>query len=945
MEWRGFLIAIFCLSLYHEANAKAIRNQRVTIHNECDGVPVTVSDSAGLLRPKSFKNNKGYALGNCTWVIVADEGKTIEFTFRAINIFCGKANRPGSKDFLSIHDSNGAVLVDQRCGKAKPNSAQLPDPFMSQTNEVTVSFVANVRQKKRLGFRLDYETVLPPVPGSDPCVSPGVLLEGSSGEGSSTGFREDNTGSYGNDAVCRWQISAPENQDVIVKFDSFAVEQSRDCMYDAMSVYDGVSETATKIDAYCGFERPPPLKSSDGDLFIRFKTDPVDVENGFHFTYAVATSGTPNDGSFPGCASGSDQQLSGASGELISPLIPGGSQYPSESECGYAITVDPGMQVQLTFAKFDVESGPDCAYDSVTIYDGPDETHPRLLGPACGAVKPIVPVASGNQVYVVFSTDSSQQGEGFTLSWAETVNTDPCATGGVTLKAASGTITSPSVDGGYGHDRDCRWYIKLDSKIAVTWGDFDIEQGSRCRYDWVEVFDGADENAKSLGQFCNSILPFALKSSGQNLMIQLKSDGYVHEKGFSLTYEAISPSDPDDGSHQACGGKTLELSGPSGTFDSPGYGGSATYKSNADCSWHLTVGSDSMVKLTFSNFNLEDSHECRADSVIVYPGSDTSGNAVQVLCGQRQTAVQVIVDSPNAFITFDTDDTAQGTGFQVAWEELARPTPPPPGSCGLSDTIKDKSQTQTKVATKSYSDSDVHRIVGGSEANKNSIPWQAALIRGNFQFCGASILSPYWVVTAAHCTEGTAATTLKVRVGDHNTNSAESSEQTRNVVAKYEHPQYNSRNVNNDMTLLKLDSPLDFNDNVQPICLRSEEVNSGTDCLATGWGTTSEGGSTPAILQQVYLPIVTPSSCKSSYGSNSITDQMICAGDSGIDACQGDSGGPLVCQQGTNGPWFLHGVTSWGQGCARPGFPGIWTRVTEFLDWIVQTTNGEVTYS
>ena len=107
----------------------------------------------------------------------------------------------------------------------------------------------------------------------------------------------------------------------------------------------------------------------------------------------------------------------------------------------------------------------------------------------------------------------------------------------------------------------------------------------------------------------------------------------------------------------------------------------------------------------------------------------------------------------------------------------------------------------------------------------------------------------------------------------------------------------------------------------------------GDRCWITGWGRLASGGSTPDVLQQVSVPVVSRARCDRAY-PNKIHDSMICAGldQGGIDACQGDSGGPMVCE--TGGKYYLHGVTSWGYGCASAGKFGVYAKVKYELSWI-----------
>ncbi|CAH1250539.1 PRSS2 [Branchiostoma lanceolatum] len=233
------------------------------------------------------------------------------------------------------------------------------------------------------------------------------------------------------------------------------------------------------------------------------------------------------------------------------------------------------------------------------------------------------------------------------------------------------------------------------------------------------------------------------------------------------------------------------------------------------------------------------------------------------------------------------------------------------------------------------------RVVGGDEAVPGSRPYQASLQDISwgfaFHFCGGALINENWVVTAAHCVSGEDHGNpdyLQVSLGDHNLDSNDGNEQTIVLEKIIMHEAYDSQTIDNDIALLKLSRPAVVNDRVRPISLPGQSSDPSGDCVVSGWGTTSEGGSLPDVLMEVSVPIVSRDGCRDAYGHNDITDQMICAGldDGGKDACQGDSGGPLAC--GSSGAETLDGIVSWGYGCARPDYPGVYTRVGQFVDWI-----------
>ncbi|CAL1686768.1 unnamed protein product [Lasius platythorax] len=236
-----------------------------------------------------------------------------------------------------------------------------------------------------------------------------------------------------------------------------------------------------------------------------------------------------------------------------------------------------------------------------------------------------------------------------------------------------------------------------------------------------------------------------------------------------------------------------------------------------------------------------------------------------------------------------------------------------------------------------------NRIVGGVETLVNQYPWMVLLMyRGQF-YCGGTVINSRYVLTAAHCIDRFDASKLTVRILEHDWNStSESKTQDFQVEKTIKHSGYSTTNYNNDIALIKLKGSIKFQGPMRPVCLPEQgKTFAGEKGIVTGWGATKGGGSISPSLQEVDVPILSNTECRATkYPSRKITDNMLCAGykQGGKDSCQGDSGGPLHVEK--NGVHQMVGVVSWGEGCAQPGYPGVYCRVNRFLTWIAYNTEG-----
>ena len=235
------------------------------------------------------------------------------------------------------------------------------------------------------------------------------------------------------------------------------------------------------------------------------------------------------------------------------------------------------------------------------------------------------------------------------------------------------------------------------------------------------------------------------------------------------------------------------------------------------------------------------------------------------------------------------------------------------------------------------------KIVGGENAQQGEIPYIVSL-RGSSgsHFCGGSLISQKWVLTAAHCVRGGTVKEIWVGMLDQKNTAGVEKIKPARIIA---HEKYNSGSMENDFALIELSQ----NSSFAPVALNQVEINldDSTDAapimsMTAGWGATKESSYTlPNMLQKVSVPLVSTKACNATEAYNGqIKDSMICAGlkAGGKDSCQGDSGGPLVVTN-EDGSHLLVGVVSWGQGCARANKYGVYSKVNVAIEWINSKIN------
>ncbi|CAG7683970.1 unnamed protein product [Allacma fusca] len=226
-------------------------------------------------------------------------------------------------------------------------------------------------------------------------------------------------------------------------------------------------------------------------------------------------------------------------------------------------------------------------------------------------------------------------------------------------------------------------------------------------------------------------------------------------------------------------------------------------------------------------------------------------------------------------------------------------------------------------------------IVGGVPVNKNELPYQISLQYFGEHMCGGTIISDSAIVTAAHCIFVGYESEITIVAGDHLLTRDDGTEQRRAVRKVTVHEDYDDNEYPNDIALIILEEPFTLNGAVKALPLAPEGHDANGSALTSGWGSLDWEGEYPDIMYKVSVPIVSDQECIAAYGSDVVASN-ICAGfpEGGKDACQGDSGGPLVAED--LGYKYLAGIVSWGEGCAFPNYPGVYTEVSYFVNWIAK---------
>uniref|UniRef100_A0A4W6CDW6 ST14 transmembrane serine protease matriptase a n=1 Tax=Lates calcarifer TaxID=8187 RepID=A0A4W6CDW6_LATCA len=623
--------------------------------------------------------------------------------------------------------------------------------------------------------------------------------------------------------------------------------------------------------------------------------------------------------------------------EIQSPGFPN-SPYPPNTFIQWQLRADPSYVIKLEFDTVNLEE--DCKNDFVKIYDSLVAIESRVMDEICGYYSPSEPLtflSSGNVMLVTMATNDKKNYPGFRAKVSQ-VRKGSTSCGGQ-LTGEKGTFSSPNFPNYYPPRTSCQWSIEVPKgkAVKVTFNKFLMSepgQGKDCRKDYVEI------NGKKL---CgDQPVGTVTETSDTNKMsVVFFSDASYVDKGFDASFEAIDVKDPCPKQFQCNNQRCIKLD-----LKCDGWNdcGDMSDEINCKCSAESINCKNGLCKPVF--WKCDGINDCGDGTDELNCGC----KAGQVACKNNKCVSEKNRCDGRDDCGDGSDELNCDRGSDISCTDLtyrcknnkciSKVNP----ECDGTQDCDDGSDEENCDCGRSMFKTS--RIVGGQDAEEGEFPWQVSLhVKSYGHVCGASIISPNWLVTAAHCVQDDGRTrysqpgTWEAYLGLHTQRNVNSAVVKRNLKQIIPHPNYNAYTFDNDIALMELESPVSYSDYIRPICLPASQHDFpvGNTVWITGWGATREGGFAASVLQKAQVRIINHSVCNNLMGGQ-LTSRMLCAGvlTGGVDACQGDSGGPLSSPSSTR--MFLAGVVSWGDGCARRNKPGIYTAVTKFRGWIKEKT-------
>ncbi|XP_070823318.1 complement C1r-A subcomponent-like [Chaetodon trifascialis] len=671
-------------------------------------------------------------------------------------------------------------------------------------------------------------------------------------------------------------------------------------------------------------------------------------------------------------------------GEVHSPQYP--QPYPPNLLEQWDLSVPEGYQIRLTFTHLDIEASAGCHYDALTVLYG-DE----VLGKFCGhensadgnhpGSHPML--SPGNRLTLIFQTDENNperhQNVGFSAQY-QAIDIDECSApepldgsgplcsqiclntlgsylcschhgfelrsdqstcllscnGGI-FDEPEGHLFSPGYPNPPLHAVSCQYIISVESGFTVSLNftdnfhieSVDTQQGPSCLHHWLQVTIPGQEPMK----LCGGKSPGLIVTNSNRVTLDYHTDDEGLSNGWSMDYTTHRVKCPFPGN--IAKGRVMPFlteylyrdyiyarcdQGYKLMMDGKEIKSFSTMCQN-NGQWHLPLPECHII-------------DCGEPKPLLNGG-------VTFLSGFQNQYLSVIEYHCN-----EPFYSLLG-GLKISFTCEADRKWRSSNDVVLSPTCIPVCGQPTKLI------SAYQRIIGGREAPDDTIPWQV-LLSVDGQRAGGMVIADRWIMTAAHVLKhnGEEASNKVVRIYMGLTDVKTLQNSPLLAASVHVHPGYNNTSgadFNNDIALIKMQDSITFNSSIMPICLPAEGVTYATGMmgLVSGFGLTEDGKRRILTnkLKYVQLPVVDQETCTDSITVArrtkdhvpSLTNNMFCAGvpEGGKDSCQGDSGGPFTLSD--DGQFWAAGIVSWGVDCGRQGTYGVYTKVSNYLDWINQT--------
>ncbi|XP_010219070.1 PREDICTED: cubilin-like, partial [Tinamus guttatus] len=567
--------------------------------------------------PQNFPTNT-----RCTWTIITHESKHLEMNFHS-NFHIPDSSGSCQSSYVKVWRGNGdeeAALLTRGCGSSAP------DPVVAPDNVITTVFQS--QDAPGQGFSASFISRC------------GVNFTGPAGRIVSPNYPSQ----YDDNLNCTYVIDQGPEALVILEFDTFDLEGncSLVCLYDGLRIFRGTSVTAHPLVTLCGTELPAPV-SVFGPMLLYFYSDSHLTGFGFQARYRAVACG--------GIFNGSVGIISSPGHSVV--------DYHNNMNCSYHLSVGNGKVIALKFNSFQLELSPSCYKDYVAVYDGSDN-HAALLGKFCGSELPPNIKSSSSNLFLVFKTDFSGAARGWKASFRETLGPQHGCGGYLTNSAYS--FGSPlSMDGRYAKNLECVWIITApeNKRIHFTFTSFALEgQSARtCRYDYVKLYDGDNENANLVGTYCGSMMPAPFLSSSNFLTVKFITDNSVEREGFNATYTTVD---------RLCGG-THNATSTSLTATSPNFPNA--YPPFTHCVWIIDAPPQQQVRLVVETFHLHANQDCSQNYLELQASPMRSQGSVHRFCGTETFSVPEFYSyDRTAIVTFKSDEYMINNGVRFTYQ-------------------------------------------------------------------------------------------------------------------------------------------------------------------------------------------------------------------------------------------------------------------------------------